>query len=122
LLEEAVDEVDAELLAVTDDIDAGRFLFAQPFERRALFALLQLSVFETPLGPEFFGFGEPVRLGKAAYSGGGKHLRILRRSTVVRGGVNLSVHSTRIILGRGFPYIRTSMSGTAPRTGTPCPS
>ena len=56
---------------------AGRLLLAQPFERSALFAVLQGLAVETPGGPKFFGFGEPVRFGQAAYGGGFEHRGIL---------------------------------------------
>jgi hypothetical protein len=35
-----VHEVDSKLFAITDDIDASTFLFAQPFESGSLFAML----------------------------------------------------------------------------------
>ena len=72
-----MDEMDAELLAVADHVDAGRFLLAQPLERRTLLAVLQGLAFETPGGPKFFGFGEPVGFGQAAYGGGSEHRGIL---------------------------------------------
>ena len=72
-LEKAVHEVHAELLAVADDVDAGRFLLAQPLECRTFLGPLQFIARESPSGPEFLGLGEPVGFRQTADSRGGKH-------------------------------------------------
>ena len=76
LLEEAVHEVDAEHLAVGDDVDAGLFLVAQPLGGRAALAVLERLAGELPAALEFLGLGEPVGARQAAGDGRFKHLAL----------------------------------------------
>ena len=68
-----MDEVDAELLAVGDDVDPRILLLLDPDQRRIALAGLQRLAFDRPLGPELFGLGEPIGLGQAAGDGRRKH-------------------------------------------------
>ena len=70
-------EVHAELFTVTDDVDAGIFLGAQPLERGPLFAALQRFAGQAPGGPQPFRLGEPVWFGETSNGGGSKHPRIV---------------------------------------------
>ena len=72
-LEKAVHKVHAELLAVTDDVDAGRFLLTQPLQGGAFFRSLQFITREAPGRPEFLRFGEPVGFRQTADGRGGEH-------------------------------------------------
>ncbi len=71
--EEAVDEVDARLLAVAHDVDAGVFLFLHCEDRRVDLAGGERGAFELPGGPELFRFSEPQGLRQAAGDGGFEH-------------------------------------------------
>ena len=66
VLEEAVHEVLARLLAVADDVEAGVFLLLEPQQRGVALGSRELGAGELPLRPELVGFGEPARLGQAA--------------------------------------------------------
>ena len=55
--QETVHEVQPELFAVADHLDAGGFLLAQPLQRGTLLAALQGLAFKAPGSPELPGFG-----------------------------------------------------------------
>jgi hypothetical protein len=61
-----VDEVDAGLLAVRDDVDAGPLLLLQPDQRGIFLRAIERRAFVPPRRPEFFRLGEPGRLRQAA--------------------------------------------------------
>jgi hypothetical protein len=65
-LEEAVHEVDAELLAVGDDVDARVLLLLEPDQGGIALRGFERSAFVPPGGPQLLGFGQPGRLRQAA--------------------------------------------------------
>ena len=73
LLEEAVHEMHPELLAVGDDVDAGRFLLLQPHQRGVALGALEFGAVLPPCRPELFGLGEPWRFRQTAGDGGFQH-------------------------------------------------
>ena len=73
LLEKAVDEVLARLLAVADDVQPGVLLRLDPQQRGIGLGLAQFVALGLPLRPELVGFGQPARLGQAACDRGGEH-------------------------------------------------
>ena len=73
LLQKAVHEVLARLLAVADDVEAGVFLRLDPEQRRVGLGARELGTARLPVRPELVGFGEPGRLGQAAGDGGFEH-------------------------------------------------
>ena len=73
VLEEAVHEVLARLLAVGDDVDAGVLLLLQPEQRRVALGLRELRAAGASRRPELVGLGEPGGLGQAAGDGGLEH-------------------------------------------------
>src|SRR2546425_5554505 len=60
----------AGLFSVGDDVDAGGFLVGEREAHRVALAFFEQRAFEQPGRPEFFGLGEPGRLGQAAGNGG----------------------------------------------------
>ena len=79
LLEEAVHEVLARLLAVADDVEAGVFLGLDPQQRGVelgLRAARRLRRFQ--LRPQLAGLGQPGGLGQAAGDRGVEHRRVSR--------------------------------------------
>ena len=76
LLDKAVHKVLAGLFAITDDVKARVFLGLDPQQRGIGLGLLQLGALGGPLGPEFFGLGQPRGLGQTAGDGGGEHDRV----------------------------------------------
>ena len=68
--EKAVDEVDARLLAVADDVDPGVLLQLHREDGRVDLARRERGAFELPGGPEFLRLGEPEGLRQAAGDGG----------------------------------------------------
>jgi len=61
-----VHEVLARLLAVADDVEPRVFLRLDPQQRGVGLGLLQFGALGLPLRPEFFGLGQPGRLGQAS--------------------------------------------------------
>ena len=59
MLQKAVDEMDPELLAVRDDVDAGVLLGLEPEQGRVLFGGREVGPFGAPLRPELLGLGQP---------------------------------------------------------------
>jgi hypothetical protein len=72
-LEEAVDEVGAELLAVRDHVDPGRLLLLQPDQRRILLGALDRLPLVAPGSPELLRLGQPRGLRQAAGYRGLEH-------------------------------------------------
>ena len=70
VLKEAVHEMNAELLAVRHDVDAGVLLQLEPDERRVLLRPAQRLALIAPGAPELFRFREPTWLGETAGDGG----------------------------------------------------
>jgi hypothetical protein len=64
VLEEAVHEVLARLLAVADDIEARVLLLLQPQERRVALGAREFVARGAPLRPELFCLREPAGLGR----------------------------------------------------------
>ena len=71
--EKAVDEMDARLLAVADDVDAGVLLPLDREDGGVDLAGRERVALEPPGGPELFRLGEPEGLGQAAGDGGFEH-------------------------------------------------
>ena len=71
--EKAMDEVDARLLAVADDVDPGVLLQLDREYCRVDLARRELGALELPGGPKLFRLGEPEGLGQAAGDGGVEH-------------------------------------------------
>jgi hypothetical protein len=80
LLQEAVHEVLARLLAVADDVQAGVLLGLDPQQRGVELGLRQVAAAGLPLRPELFGLGQPGGLGQAAGNGGVEHRASLQAS------------------------------------------
>lgn len=67
-----MDEVGAELLAISDGGDAGIFLLLEPDQRRVALGLVERRAFELPFRSELLGLGQPTGLREAAGDGGGE--------------------------------------------------
>ena len=72
LLQEAVHEVLARLLAIAHDVQACVFLRLDPQQGRVGLGLAQRVAFGHPLRPELVGFGEPSWLRQTSGDGGFK--------------------------------------------------
>ncbi len=59
MLDKTVDEMDAELLALGDDVYAGVFLLLDPDERCIALCLFKLCTFQFPGRPKLFRLGQP---------------------------------------------------------------
>ena len=70
ILDQSGDEMPACLLAVADDVDAGRLLVAQHQAHRILHALGERLALEQPGRPELVRLGQPGGFGQAADDGG----------------------------------------------------
>ena len=73
LLQEAVHEMHPELLAIRDDVDAGRLLLLEPHQNCVMLRALQRGAFVPPRRPELLGLGQPCRFRQAAGDGGLQH-------------------------------------------------
>ena len=71
--EKAVDEMDARLLAVADDVDARVLLQLHREDGRVDLACRERGAFQLPGRPELFRFCEPRGLRQAAGDGGFEH-------------------------------------------------
>ena len=71
--EKAVDEMDARLLAVADDVDSRILLFLHCEDRGVDLAGCERGALQLPGGPELFRFSEPRGLRQAAGDGGFEH-------------------------------------------------
>ena len=72
--EKAMDEMDARLLAVADDVDARVLLPLDREDGGVDLARRERVALEAPGGPELLRLGEPDGLGQAAGDGGLEHL------------------------------------------------
>ena len=73
LLDKAMNKVLAGLFTIANHIQASIFLRLDPQQRGVGLGLLQFGALGGPLGPEFFGFGQPGGFGQAASNRSGKH-------------------------------------------------
>ena len=85
LLDKAVDEVLAGLLAVADDVQSGVFLQFDPQQRRIGLGLAQRFALGLPSRPQFFRLGQPVGLWQAAGDRGFEHRISLKLRRIIAG-------------------------------------
>jgi hypothetical protein len=88
IAEKAMDEMDARLLAVADDVDAGVLLALHREDGRVDLARRERVALEPPCGPKFFRFSKPEGLRQAAGDGGFEHVgsrEAIRAEPVRRG-------------------------------------
>src|SRR6185369_16855026 len=97
LLEEAVHEVLARLLAVAHHVDAGVLLELDREQRRVELGGGELGAGQSPRRPQAIGFGEPGRFRQAAGDGGGEHAG----RNILRTGPRTSGALGRAMVARG---------------------